>query len=257
VILRLLCLPAGYGLYLGLFVFLVLAVSALARSSRAALLLLLGLWVVGTLIAPRAASELANSIYPTPSRLEFDNHLGHDMAAAASEAWSDKFGVSKQWDPSLPLNKWGAALKVDDEAGYVALDHNFGPLWDTFERQERAQRWIGFIAPVLAMRSFSMGLAGTDFVQHRDFSTAAEAQRRTIQDLISNDLIEHADPLGNAHFTYKAGPDLWASVPPFNYRPPLVSSAITHHWASLAILVIVFCAMAALAHFAFSRPLMR
>ena len=58
-----------------LFYFLVLALSALSKSSRAALILLLGLWIAGSLIAPRAASELASLFDPTPSRLEFDNRL--------------------------------------------------------------------------------------------------------------------------------------------------------------------------------------
>ena len=54
-------------------------------------------------------------------------------ASSASQAWTQNFGVTRQWDPSLPLSKWGVALKVDDEAGYGALDQNFGLLWDTFD----------------------------------------------------------------------------------------------------------------------------
>ncbi|XSC47630.1 ABC transporter permease subunit [Bradyrhizobium sp. RDT10] len=250
-------LAAGYGLYLGFFVFLTLAVSALARSSRAALVLLLGFWVAATLIAPRTASEATNLLYPTPSRLDFDDQLARDVADAGRKAWSTHFGARTQWDPSVPLSKWGAALKVDDEAGYGALDANFGRLWDTFERQQRAQGWVGLVAPVVALRGFSMGLAGTDFSQHRDFSTAAEAQRRKIQNIVSEDLIEHADRLGNAHFTYKAGPELWASVPQFKYQLPPVSFALAHHWASLALLAVMFCLSVALAQYALSRPLMR
>lgn len=257
VVYRIAWLAAGYGLYLGFFVFLTLAISALVHSSRAALVLLLGFWVAATLVAPRTASEATNLLYPTPSRLDFDNHLAHDVADAGRKAWSTHFGARTQWDPSVPLSKWGAALKVDDEAGYGALDENFGRLWDTFERQQRAQEWVGLVAPVVALRGFSMGLAGTDFSQHRDFSTAAEAQRRKIQDIVSEDLIEHADRLGNAHFTYKAGSELWASVPQFHYQLPSVSFALAHHWASLALLAVMFCLSFALAQYALSRPLMR
>jgi ABC-2 type transport system permease protein len=257
VVYRIAWLAAGYGLYLGFFVFLTLAVSALARSSRAALVLLLGFWVAATLIAPRTASEATNLLHPTPSRLDFDDQLTRDVADAGRKAWSTHFGARTQWDPSVPLSKWGAALKVDDEAGYGALDENFGRLWDTFERQQRAQGWVGLVAPVVALRGFSMGLAGTDFSQHRDFSTAAEAQRRKIQNIVSEDLIEHADRLGNAHFTYKAGPELWASVPQFKYQPPPVSFALAHHWASLALLAVMFCLSVVLAQYALTRPLMR
>jgi ABC-2 type transport system permease protein len=257
VLYRIAWLAAGYGFYLGFYVFLTLAISTFARSSRAALVLLLGFWVVSTLIAPRTASEAANLLWPTPSRLEFDDHLSHEIGEAAGKAWSAKLGVSKQWDPSLPLSKWGAALKVDDEAGFGVLDSAFGQLWDTFEHQQRFQQLVGVVAPVTALRGFSMGLAGTDFSQHREFSTAAETQRRMIQDIVSDDLIKHADPLGNAHFTYKAGPELWATVPEFHYRSPQVAFALQRHWPSLALLGLMFCFSASLAHYALSRPLMR
>ena len=248
---------AAYGLYLGFYIFLTLAVSALVRSSRAALVLLLAFWVATTLIAPRAASEAASLLYPTPSRLDFDEHLSHEIGEAADQAWAANFGVRTQWDAALPLSKWGAALQVDDHAGYGVLDQTFGKLWDTFERQEWMQRWVGIVAPVTALRSFSMGLAGTDFTQHRDFSSAAEAHRRLIQDIVSDDLIKHADPLGNAHFTYKAGPELWASVPQFHYSLPRASFALAHHWQSLILLAVLFGVAVGLAHRAVSRPLMR
>ncbi|WP_247829916.1 DUF3526 domain-containing protein [Bradyrhizobium sp. 200] len=157
----------------------------------------------------------------------------------------------------MPLSKWGAALRIDDHAGYGVLDHRFGELWNTFERQQRFQQWIGLLAPLVALRSFSMGLAGTDFSQHRHFSTAAETQRRIIQDIVSRDLIDHADPLGNAHFSYKARPDLWATVPRFDYRAPDAGFALLRHWPSLAVLAVMFILSLAFARYAFSRPLMR
>ncbi|AMA58963.1 ABC transporter permease subunit [Bradyrhizobium sp. CCGE-LA001] len=257
VVYRMAWLAVGYGAYLGFYIFLTLAVSALARSSRTALVLLLGFWVAATLIAPRAASEASNLLYPTPSRLEFTDHLSHEMSEAADKAWHNHFGVKTQWDSSLPLSKWGAALKVDDEAGYGVLDATFGKLWDTFESQQRLQQLVGIIAPVIALRDFSMGIAGTDFSQHRDFSAAAEAQRRKIQDIVSQDLIDHADPLGNAHFTYKAETALWATVPQFRYALPTVSFALAHHWPALVLLAMTFVLAVTLARYGLSRPLMR
>ncbi len=257
VVYRMAWLTAGYGAYLGFFILFTLAVSALARSSRTALVVLLGFWVTATLIVPRTASEAANLFYPTPSRLEFTDHLSHDMSEAADEAWHKHFGVRTQWDASLPLSKWGAALRVDDEAGYGVLDSTFGKLWDTFENQQRLQQWVGLVAPVIALRDFSMGLSGTDFPQHRDFSSAAEVQRRKIQDIVSQDLIDHADPLGDAHFTYKADPALWATVPQFRYEAPKVSFALAHHWPALALLTFTLGVAALLAVYGISRPLMR
>ncbi|WP_247829915.1 ABC transporter permease subunit [Bradyrhizobium sp. 200] len=63
---RLGLLGLAYGLYLGFFTLLTIGVSSWVRSSRTALVLLLGFWVAATLIAPRTASEAANLLYPTP-----------------------------------------------------------------------------------------------------------------------------------------------------------------------------------------------
>lgn len=253
VVWRILFLGVGYSLYLGFWILLVLAVSALVRSSRAALLLLLAVWIFSSLVAPRAVSDLVAAVYPTPSRLQFNEQLESDMDHASTDAWRHDLGLSTKWDPALPLSKWGRALQVDDHAGYGAFDKNFVSLWDTFEHQQNTQQWIGLLIPVVALRSFSMGVAGTDFAQHRDFSMAAEAQRRIIQDIVSDDLVQHADPLGNAHFSYKAGAALWAKVPRFDYRLPSLSFALAHSWPSLLVLGLAFLASAGCATVAFSR----
>lgn len=127
------------------------------------------------------------------------------------------------------------------------FDQHFGALWDNFERQRHAQELSGLIAPTLAVRSFSMAMAGTDFAQHRDFATAAEQHRRTIQAIVGKDLVEHADPLGDRHFSYSADKSLWATVPRFDYQLPAVSFAWRAAWLSAAVLLITLLLSAAAA----------
>ena len=255
VLARLAGLGLGYALYLGAVVFLVLAVSAICRTSRVALFSLLAIWIVGVLIAPKAVSDLAVALHPTPSRIAFAKAVNDEENAASRKSWLKNFGVETRWDPRVPLSKWGIALRVTDHDGYRVFDRRFGALWDTFEDQQRFQEWAGLAAPVIAVRSLSMALSGTDFSQHRDFSEAAERQRRRIQEVVSKDLIEHADPLGDRHFSYRASPSLWAKVPEFDYRLPRVSFALARHWPSLAVLAATFLLTVALALAAVSRRL--
>lgn len=254
-VLRLLLMTAGYGLYLGATIFVVLAVSALCKTSRAALFLLLALWIVTILIAPRGVADIAGKVYPAPTRMTFDQEVSSDLGAASEKAWQTNFGTATAWDPKLPLSVWGKALQVDDHSGYGILDDHFGSLWNTFEKQQQLQVLAGVVSPVVAVRDFSMAMAGTDFAQHRHFSTAAEVQRRLIQDTVSNDLVAHADPLGDRHFSYKAGPELWASVPRFTYTPPKIAFALAGHWQSLLVLILVFLGSALFARFAVTRRL--
>lgn len=234
---RLAWVVIGYGLYFGITIFVVLAVSAIASSSRVALIGLLALWIVGAMLAPRAASDIARDVFPSPSRMEFNSTLDAYLDVEYERVWRERFGMDKRWSSDLPLNRWGIALRIDDQAGYGVVDRHFADLWRSFTRQQRAQEWVGLAVPLLALRAFSMGMSGTDFVYHQDFSTAAERHRRLIQDLVSDDLVKHADPLGNRHFAYQAGHELWARVPGFSYTPPGVADALLANWVSLVVLM--------------------
>ncbi|MCM5680650.1 ABC transporter permease subunit [Schlegelella sp. S2-27] len=240
-------LVLGYLLYFGIAVMGVLAVSALAPSTRVSLIVLLSAWVVSVALAPRLVSDVARHWHPSPSRQAFDQSLDQDLDASYRRAWREQFGTEKRWGPDLPLNRWGYALRVDDQAGYTVSDHHFQTLWGSFAAQQRVQEWAGLAIPLLALRAWSMGMAGTDFEAHRHFSVAAEKHRRLMQDIISDDLVEHADPLGHQHFSYQADPHLWAQVPRFDHAPPSSLDAWRHNVLSLLVLTAVLAATSATA----------
>lgn len=235
-LLRLVWLGIGYAFYFGIFIFVVLAVSAASRSSRTALIILLGLWIAVVMMAPRMVSDFSRVLHPSPSKFDFSAELSEDLSAEYERAWIENFGVSTRFGTEVPLDKWGIALQVDDHASYGVLDLHYGRLWDTFDRQKRVQEWAGLLVPILAVRAFSMGMAGTDLAHHREFTQAAERHRRVMQDMMSEDLVMHADPLGNQHFEYQAGPELWAAVPQFQYATPSISWALKHNFLSILIL---------------------
>jgi ABC-2 type transport system permease protein len=252
-LLRLAAWAVGYVLYLGIFVFLVLGVSAASATSRIAITLLLALWIGQTVMAPRMLSEASRALSPTPTRLQFNQALNADLKATSDRMWKQTFGTTERWGKDVPLSKWGVALQMDDQSSYPVYDRHYGRLWDTWEGQQRLQEWSGLVFPILAMRAYSMGMAGTDFAHHRTFATAAEAYRRRIQDLMSADLVKHADTGGERHFSYQASPDLWASVPPFSYRAPSAGWALGHQARSLLVLLAGLFLSALFATFTTSR----
>lgn len=235
-LLRFGALALGYALYLAIFVFLVLGVSAASSTSRVAITVLLALWIANTVIAPRVLSELARAVHPSPTKLEFTRELAAGLKAESDRVWQEAFGTTKRWSSDVPLNKWGLALQIDDNASYAVLDRYYGKLWDTYRQQQQLQELSGLALPMLAVRAWSMGMAGTDFEHHRDFITAAEQHRRVVQNLMSDDLVAKADPLGNQHFSYQAGPELWAKVPPFHYHARAAGWALLRNWPSFAVL---------------------
>jgi ABC-2 type transport system permease protein len=251
--LRLAGLAGAYALYLAAFVFLVLAVSARASSSRLSLVCLLGLWIGLVLVLPRLLADASRDWVPSASRREFDRGLGAELGAETQRAWTERFGAGKPFGAGVPLSQWGVGLRVHDRAGYAVMDRHFDALWDSYARQQALQGWAGVLSPTIAVRALSMALAGTDFDEHRAFSTAAEAQRRLMQDVISEDLMEHADGHGEQHFTYRASRELWARVPPFVYRPASAAAALGRNVSSLALLLGAGVLWLALAHAAAAR----
>ncbi|QNK68323.1 ABC transporter permease subunit [Variovorax sp. PAMC26660] len=252
-LLRLAAWAFGYAIYLGIFVFLVLGVSAASSTSRMAITVLLALWIGQAVMAPRVLSELSRAWFPSPTRLEFDQALNAERKAVSDEVWQKNFGTTERWGRDVPLSKWGLALQLDDQSSYAVYDRHYGRLWNTWERQQTVQEWSGLLLPILAIRSFSMGMAGTDFAHHRSFTTEAELHRRDIQDLMSKDLVAHADPLGDRHFAYQAPHELWATVPPFDYHPPGAGWALLHQARSLAVLCVALLLAVAFAAFATVR----
>ncbi len=234
-------LAGVYLAYFTAFLALSLAVSAWARSARTALVILLGVWVVNGLVAPRVAVDLSKWLHPTPSALEFARNVEREMAAgvedisrpdraALTERLLAEHGVERVED--LPVNEVGVYLQESEEFGNRIFDRNYGALWDTFERQGVVHEALAVVAPLLAVRTLSMGLAGTDVEQHRHFATAAEAYRRDLMRRMNGDLADNS----RTGDTYLAGPELWEETPPLEYAAPTLGWVLGNRILSILVL---------------------
>jgi ABC-2 type transport system permease protein len=235
-----------YLLYFIIWLGVSLAVSARARSGRTALVTLLGLWMASGLLAPRAATELARWLHPTPSLLEFQATMARERESGLDGQSSPeqrerelRARVLAQYRvdslSQLPVSFAGLALDAGETWGDQVYDRNYGKLWDTFEAQERVRAAVGAVFPLLAVRALSQSLAGTDFVQHRRFATAAEQYRRMLVTRMNHEMTEKAKGLD---FEYRASDSLWASVPAFAYEEPGLLWVLRRQVASLVIIAL-------------------
>ena len=239
---RMLLLALFYLLYFGAFLGVALAISAWAKSTRIALVGLLAFWIFNALIAPRAASDLSKRFYPTPSGQQFAEQLQAELTGGADhstpaqreaklkEKFFKQYNVSRIED--LPVNWTGAVLTESEEHGNKVFDQFYGKLWDQFERQIRFQEASSLVAPLLSVRSLSMGLAGTDFAQHRHFATAAEQYRRYFIQVMNDDILKNAGKSG----PYLRKDDLWAQVKDFEYTLPSIGWVLSQHSVALSLL---------------------
>ena len=249
---RMLFMGGFYVLYLGLFIGVSLAVSAKVRSSRLALVALLGFWVFNSLIAPRVTSDFARNLYPNIPNFEFEGELakaqnyGLDGTSTYDERRSqrekevlEQYGV--ETTKNLPVNFYGIQLQMNENFGYLAYDKFYGDLYENFRSQNRVQDIGAVFAPLLAIRPLSMALSATDWYQHQDFAERAEMHRRLTVKIINDDITFNgiADGVSLSN-QYVNGIDLWERVPPFEYQVKPVSWVLGNHQVSLVILLLWF-----------------
>ena len=256
-LIRLMLLALGYGTYFALFGGLTLYASAKARSSRAALVVLIAIWGFFCLIMPRAGTEVASVLQPLPSQAQLardvsqsltkgiDGKMERDVAIEAittdlmaSEGLADT-GMLVQ---GSAIN--GIELQAEAKWEDMIYDHHMVALDNQIQSQENVVAWMGFLSPFVAMRELSAGLCGTDFAHHRHFTEYTEVWRKQLVTQLNKDF---ADNAGGEGWEYKAGPDLWKKVPPFAYEAPSATFALQSHRVSILALVLWLLAAIVLA----------
>ncbi len=243
---KFLLLTFGYAIYFLAFVLLCVLISAFAKNSGLSLLTLLGLWIVSCIILPKAATNLADKVYPTPSQFEFkktiedkvkngiDGHNPSDVRLASlRQEVLDEYGV--ETIEELPVNWSGIAMQAGEEYTDQVYDAEFTKVENIFNRQNRLSEWAGFINPYLAVRNLSMALAGTDFHHHVAFARAAENYRRAFVKKMNKDMEVNHKP-GIAYGDYSVGEEMWSSIKPFQYNLPDAATLLYNQWRSIVAL---------------------
>jgi ABC-2 type transport system permease protein len=236
----------SYLLYFTIFLAVSLAASAYFKTAQMALLVLFGFWIFNGLFVPRAAADIAQKVYPAVSSTEFwentsrdlkDGIDGHDPANKRTEEAKKQllaqYNVEKVED--LPINFSGWSLNQGEEYAARVYDKHYGALWETFENQNRFLNMSSIFPPVLAIKSVSMNMAGTDFAHHRHFASEAEDYRRVINRILNEDYMNNSRT-GDTNYT--ANENLWASMPQFQYELPDTAWAVRTQILPLVMLLL-------------------
>jgi ABC-2 type transport system permease protein len=246
---------ATYALYLAGWVTLSILISAWAQRGRDALLLLVGIWIVGVMLIPRTVPSWAQQQYPLPTRLETDIAIHHDLAAIGDSHNPDdpyfnafrqqvlqRYNVTRIED--LPVN-YSGLVTMEGERLTSALFDRYAER--AFALEAAQNRWVGaaaWLSPVIAVRQLSMYLAGTDLSSHQNFLTQAEGYRyRLIQEL--NRM--HAEEVAyEGDKDTRLSHEKWATLPRFSYQPIDPMTQPSKLIAPLAVLVFWLLALLAL-----------
>ena len=252
---RLLLMVGLYLLYFGLFIGLALIVSARASSARVALIVLLGFWLWSSFLVPRAATDVADALFPTPTSVEFDRAVQADYDQLP--AWTDRTRAVEErlmqehgvdTPDQIPTSVAGYTLLEAEEDETRVYRKHFDALGDTYLAQNRVVQAGALLAPMVAVQAASMGLAGSDYVHHRHFVEAAEAHRYEFVQTLNRDMVAQ-----NASWDYRAGRAMWESIPAFTYESPGLGWTLGYYTIGLGLLGLWFVAVALMVPVAVTR----
>lgn len=247
---RLALLVVAYFLYLTFFCVIAVLVSARSRTAKTALVSLIGLWLMLTLVLPRASQALGSYLYPAPSKAKFlaaiqadvlqegDSHNPNDPHyKALKDSLLAAYSVATV--QQLPINYSGFVMAEGEKISARLYTDHFHQLLAIYDRQNRFSKAMAFLNPYLAIRNLSMALSGTDFASYVDFQEQAEQYRYDMAQAINDLQIRYISnkKLAPTDKPYQIDRKHWQSIPDFVYRSPMVASVFRHEAISLLAFV--------------------
>ena len=144
-----------------------------------------------------------------------------------------EYGVDTVSD--LPINFDGVAMQLDEEFANQIWDEHHGKLESRMLRQSQLGSWGAVINPFQSVDHISMTVAGTDLLHDLDFLHQAESYRRMLVGKLNHEHAYGGSKTGDRSF--KATPEFFASIAPFDYAAPHLSEVVHHRLKELIALV--------------------
>ena len=243
-------LVSAYIVYLGSCALLGVWLSSLHRRPQTALLSALALWLGLWIILPQMATSLASDSVPAPSRAELESGIAravrshgdsHDPNnshfAELKAATLSRHGVDSI--ENLPINFAGIVMTEAERISSEEFNAHHERMTAAFTAQNARMLELGLFTPLLALRSFSMSMAGTDVPHVARFNSDVEQYRyRFIQQLNAlhiNEIRWQDDK------TQRVSRSEWSRFEAFHPQSPDVGWALGHAWRPLGALVVWGC----------------
>jgi ABC-2 type transport system permease protein len=108
----------------------------------------------------------------------------------------------------LPYSLSGIFLIEGDKRDSAIYERAFARVFDVYDRQSSLYTAQAVVAPLLAIQTLSMALAGTDVHEQRHFLEAVGEYRKDWLRVLNEDVLVHQK---RGQVVYTRGRDLWES----------------------------------------------
>lgn len=190
-------LSLSYLVYLFIMSLLAVWVSAKSATSKTALIQLIGCWLFFTLLLPKLSQVMGQVFFPTPSKIEFDTAVEHELIQLGDshdpddphfKGIKDSLLAVHQVSSTkeLPFNYSGFIMKEGERLSTEVFRRHQEVLMEQYEQQQNLVRWTAFLNPYIAIKNVSMALSGTDFYAFRNFKNQSEDYRYNLAQTMNN-----------------------------------------------------------------------
>jgi len=250
-VVRLLVLLLSYFIYFIIWSLIAVLVSAFSRTSKGSLTSLIAIWLLMIIVLPRAAQAFGAHQFPAPSKAAFEAALEEDLKKNGDSHNPDdphfkaiKDSLLNHYEvddvAKLPFNYAGYIMHEGEKISSDIYNHHQRELMATYEKQNSFNRYTGFINPYIAMKNFSMALAGSDFASYRDFQEQAEKYRYSMAQQMNTLQMQYISnaKLGPQDKPYSISSKHWHEMPDFSYE--FKTSGFVFRNEALSVAAILF-----------------
>lgn len=245
---RMLMLWTVYMLYYFIVVAVTVSVSALASSSKNALLTMIALWLGLVVLLPKYTTNLGDHRYPLPSKKAFQIAIrndvqkgvdGHNPSNKRTQAFIDSILKAQGVDSvsQLKINIDGLVMQEDEDYRAMVTRKYFGQLYTQVKNQNKVSQWSSFLDPAIAVRDLSMSVSQTDYASQVDFEQQVQDYRLYMMRYL-NEYMSYNNKPGD--WDTKAPREVFLQLKKFNYQPRSLWDAIRADYSLLLMSLLLW-----------------
>lgn len=237
--------------YLLFFCVISVLISAISKTSKKALITLIGIWLVFTIILPRTTQAIGAYIYEAPSKIQFNSDIEKDILKQGDshnpndphyKGIKDSLLRAYKVDSvqKLPFNYSGFIMTEGEKISSRIYNEHLAELLKIYKKQNSFSKTVSFLNPYIAMKNLSMGLSNTDYESYIDFQKQAEDYRYKMaqkMNALQIKYISNKKP-GPNDKPLAIGKEHWADMEDFHYEPKPIETVLRNEIISIISIVL-------------------
>jgi len=239
-----------YALSLFIYCSIAVIISAVSKSSKLSLVLLIGVWLLIIIVLPRLIQTTANSMYAVPSKIAFETAVEQDIIKEGDSHNPDDAHYKALKDSVLKANKADSVQQLNFNYGGVQMmegekisaqiyNRHLNSLMEIYKQQNKLQVFASFVNPYLSIKQLSMAFSQTDFDTYTNFQQQSEIYRYDLaqeMNALQIKLIPNKK-LANTAKSYSIDKRYWSTFKDFAYQKPALKTVLRNQVLALCSLL--------------------